>query len=57
MIAKAIEQHGDGLLTRVASKRFGEPEDVGELVCWLLSDRSSYVVGGAIPVDGGIMAS
>jgi NAD(P)-dependent dehydrogenase (short-subunit alcohol dehydrogenase family) len=57
MIARAIEQRGDGLLTRVASNRFGEPEDVGELVCWLLSDRSSYVVGGAFPVDGGVMAS
>lgn len=57
MIARAIEQRGDALLTRVASKRFGEPEDVGELVCWLLSDRSNYVVGGAFPVDGGVMAS
>jgi NAD(P)-dependent dehydrogenase (short-subunit alcohol dehydrogenase family) len=57
MIAKAIEQRGKGLLNRVASNRFGEPEDVGELVCWLLSDRSSYVVGGAFTVDGGYMAS
>jgi NAD(P)-dependent dehydrogenase (short-subunit alcohol dehydrogenase family) len=57
MIARAIEQHGDNLLTRVPSRRFGQPEDVGELVCWLLSDRSSYVVGGAFPVDGGYMAS
>ena len=57
MIAKAIEQRGDGLLARVPSARFGEPEDVGELVCWLLSERSSYVVGGAFNVDGGYMAS
>jgi NAD(P)-dependent dehydrogenase (short-subunit alcohol dehydrogenase family) len=57
MIASAIEQRGDALLTRVASKRFGEPEDIGEMVCWLLSDRASYVVGGAFIVDGGQMAS
>lgn len=57
MIAGAIAQYGDALLTRTAAKRFGEPEDVGELVCWLLSDRARYVVGGAFPVDGGIMAS
>jgi NAD(P)-dependent dehydrogenase (short-subunit alcohol dehydrogenase family) len=57
MIAKAMDQHGDALLTRVASKRFGEPEDVGEMVCWLLSERARYVVGGAFIVDGGQMAS
>jgi NAD(P)-dependent dehydrogenase (short-subunit alcohol dehydrogenase family) len=56
MVAPAIARHGDGLLTRVPSRRFGEPEDVGELVCWLLSDRSSYVGGGAFTVDGGYMA-
>jgi NAD(P)-dependent dehydrogenase (short-subunit alcohol dehydrogenase family) len=57
MIASAIEQRGDAILTRVASKRFGEPEDIGEMVCWLLSDRANYVVGGAFIVDGGQMAS
>ena len=57
MIASAIEQRGDAILTRVASKRFGEPEDIGEMVCWLLSDRASYAVGGAFIVDGGQMAS
>ena len=40
-----------------ASKRFGEPEDIGEMVCWLLSDRARYAVGGAFIVDGGQMAS
>jgi NAD(P)-dependent dehydrogenase (short-subunit alcohol dehydrogenase family) len=57
MIAGAIEQRGDAILTRVASKRFGEPEDIGEMVCWLLSDRARYAVGGAFIVDGGQMAS
>jgi NAD(P)-dependent dehydrogenase (short-subunit alcohol dehydrogenase family) len=57
MIASAIQQRGDALLARVASKRFGEPEDIGEMVCWLLSDRASYAVGGAFVVDGGQMAS
>lgn len=57
MIAAAIARHGDNLLTRVPSRRFGKPEDVGEMVCWLLSERSSYVVGGALTVDGGYMAA
>ena len=33
--------------------RFAEPAEVADVVCWLLSDRSSFVVGAAIPVDGG----
>jgi NAD(P)-dependent dehydrogenase (short-subunit alcohol dehydrogenase family) len=56
MVAQTIEQYGEAILTRVPSKRFGEPEDIGEMVCWLLSDRSSYVVGGVFTVDGGQMA-
>ena len=37
-------------------KRFGEPEEIGETVAWLCSDRSSYVTGLPMPVDGGLMA-
>ena len=37
-------------------KRFGEPEEIGESVAWLCSDRASYVTGVAMPVDGGAFA-
>lgn len=37
-------------------KRFGEPEEIGESVAWLCSDRASYVTGLAMPVDGGAIA-
>ena len=30
--------------------------EIGEAVAWLLSDRSSYVTGVALPVDGGWVA-
>jgi meso-butanediol dehydrogenase / (S,S)-butanediol dehydrogenase / diacetyl reductase len=33
--------------------RPSEPEEIAELVVWLLSDRASYVNGAVIPVDGG----
>ena len=39
------------------TKRFGEPSEVGEMACFLLSDRASYVNGQAVPVDGGLSAS
>ncbi len=35
--------------------RFGEPNEVGEAVKWLLSDASSFVTGAALAVDGGFL--
>ena len=34
-------------------RRIGEPEEIGELVSFLLSDRSSFITGQVISVDGG----
>jgi NAD(P)-dependent dehydrogenase (short-subunit alcohol dehydrogenase family) len=34
-------------------RRIGEPEEIGEMVAFLLSDRSSYITGQIISVDGG----
>jgi NAD(P)-dependent dehydrogenase (short-subunit alcohol dehydrogenase family) len=36
--------------------RLGETPEVAELVTWLASDRSSFVTGAYIPVDGGYLA-
>ncbi len=36
--------------------RYGEPEEVGELVAWLLSDHSAYVTGQMLGIDGGLQA-
>ena len=38
-------------------KRFGQPNEIGEMACFLLSDRASYVNGQAVPVDGGLSSS
>jgi NAD(P)-dependent dehydrogenase (short-subunit alcohol dehydrogenase family) len=37
-------------------KRIGQPEEIGEAVAWLCSDRASYMTGLPMPVDGGYMA-
>ena len=39
------------------TKRYGQPKEIGEMACFLLSDRASYVNGQAVPVDGGLSAS
>lgn len=37
--------------------RFGRPEEIAEAAVWLCSDASSYVVGHALAVDGGYLAT
>jgi NAD(P)-dependent dehydrogenase (short-subunit alcohol dehydrogenase family) len=36
--------------------RLGEPQDVAEMVAFLASDRSSFITGQLLPVDGGFYA-
>ena len=39
------------------TRRAGQPIEIAQMACFLLSDRASYVNGQAIPVDGGLSAS
>jgi len=45
------EEHTAGLHTPVG--RSGTPEEVGELIAFLASDRASYVTGQTVVIDGG----
>jgi NAD(P)-dependent dehydrogenase (short-subunit alcohol dehydrogenase family) len=36
--------------------RLGEPEEVANAICWLLSNESSFVTGHILNVDGGFQA-
>ena len=36
-------------------KRYGMPEEIAELVLFLLSDRAAYITGTAVSIDGGVM--
>jgi 3-oxoacyl-[acyl-carrier protein] reductase len=37
--------------------RYGDPQEYADTVCFLASERSSYITGSVIRVDGGLIAS
>ncbi len=41
----------------VPAARLGLPEEFGDLVAFLASDRAAYINGVAIPIDGGLLKS
>lgn len=47
--------HYQELGPRIPLQRAGTPEDIANLVVWLVSDKASYVTGITIPVDGGLI--
>ena len=46
----------EGLLTTEPIGRLGGPSEIADAVVWLCSDRSSFVTGHALAVDGGFVA-
>ena len=37
--------------------RLGQPEEYGDLVAFLCSERAAYLTGAVIPLDGGLLRS
>tara|TARA_B100001057_G_C22737649_1_gene906463 strand:+ start:310 stop:1047 length:738 start_codon:yes stop_codon:yes gene_type:complete len=44
-------------LSRIPQKKWGEPKDVSNLVCFLLSKESKYITGSSFNIDGGWLNS
>lgn len=57
MSSRIRKRAGEQLLERIPSQRYGSPEEVADLVLFLASDKSDYITGQAIAVDGGLSIS
>lgn len=41
------------IASRIPMLRLAKPQEIAEVVSWLVSERNSYITGQCIPVDGG----
>jgi 3-oxoacyl-[acyl-carrier protein] reductase len=51
---EAAEEAAQG---EVPAGRLGQPEEYGDLVAFLCSERAAYITGTVIPIDGGLLHS
>lgn len=47
----------EAAITEVPAARLGRPEEYGDLVAFLCSERAAYITGTVIPIDGGLLRS
>lgn len=52
----SLTERGQSIISHTPAGRFGNPEDLITAVLFLCDDRSSFVTGIVIPVDGGFSA-
>jgi 2-deoxy-D-gluconate 3-dehydrogenase len=45
----------ESFVEKIPMKRLGEPDDIGKVALFLASDMCSYMTGGQIVVDGGVL--
>ncbi|MCH7688692.1 MAG: SDR family oxidoreductase, partial [Planctomycetes bacterium] len=43
----------DGLVNATPIRRIGQPEEIGDVVLFLLSERSSFMTGQTLVASGG----
>ena len=47
------QEHIDYMLSKIPMGRFGQPEEISSLVCWLASAECSFTTGSVFDISGG----
>jgi 3-oxoacyl-[acyl-carrier protein] reductase len=55
--AGSLEVAEEAAKSLVPAGRLGRPEEYGDLVAFLCSERAAYLTGAVIPLDGGLLKS
>jgi 3-oxoacyl-[acyl-carrier protein] reductase len=53
----SLEAAEESARAEIPAGRLGRPEEYGDLVAFLCSERAAYVTGTTIPIDGGMLHS
>jgi 3-oxoacyl-[acyl-carrier protein] reductase len=53
----SLEGAEEAAKREVPAARLGRPEEYGDLVAFLCSERAAYITGTVIPIDGGLLRS
>jgi 3-oxoacyl-[acyl-carrier protein] reductase len=51
------EEMERGAVQGIPAARLGDPDEYGDLVAFLCSERAGYITGSSIPIDGGLRRS
>ena len=57
MTAELSDDRKDDILRSISVGRLGKPDDIAGAVCFLASDKASYITGQTIHVNGGMYMS
>ncbi|MFN7622858.1 MAG: SDR family oxidoreductase, partial [Acidobacteriota bacterium] len=53
----SLDEYFDQAAAEIPLRRLGKPEEIGEVVAFLASERASYITGVSLQVDGGVIKS